>query len=69
MKIFIWDYVGELTDNYHSDGGLVVIADNDVRARALAEEQGVKFDNEPYVSHGTDATEEKVYIFRDAGCC
>ena len=69
-KVFIWSYVDNLTDNYHSGGGLVVIADNLEDAKILAMEKGVKFDDEiPTVYELKDIVEDKVYIFPDAGCC
>ena len=36
MKIFIWKYINNLTDNYHSGGGLVVIAETEAKARKKA---------------------------------
>jgi len=69
-KVFIWDYVSNLTDSYHSSGGLVVIADNLQDAKILAMEQDVKFDDEtPTVYELKDTVEDEVYIFPDAGCC
>ena len=69
-KVFIWDYVSNLTDSYHSSGGLVVIADNLQDAKILAMEQDVKFDDEtPTVYELKDIVEDEVYIFPDAGCC
>lgn len=77
MKVFIWQRIQELTDNYHSDGGLVVVAANLQRAVELAEAEGVKFSKEEdydeltptNVYNTDDSTEEKVFIFPDAGCC
>lgn len=36
MKIFIWKDIEQLTDHYHSGGGLAVIADSEDRARTIA---------------------------------
>ncbi len=71
MKIFIWENIEKLTDNWHSNGGLVVIAENITRAKELAREKGVKF-GKGYtgaITHKIDAIKEKVYIFENAGCC
>ena len=69
-KVFIWNIVAYLTNNYHSSGGLVVIADNLEDAKILAMEKDVKFDDEtPTVYELKDIVEDKVYIFPDAGCC
>lgn len=71
MKVFIWDYIRELTDNYHPDGGLVVIAENLENAIQLATLSGVVFNNELPVQElpVPEGTEAKVYVFPDAGCC
>ena len=69
-KVFIWNNVDNLTDRYHSEGGLVVIADNLQDAGILAMEKGVRFNDEtPTVYELKDTVEDKVYIFPDAGCC
>jgi len=72
-KVFIWNHVSNLTDSYHSSGGLVVIADNLEDAKILAMEKGVKFndnmDELSTVYELKDIVEDKVYIFPDAGCC
>lgn len=71
MKVFVWNYVCELTDSYHSGGGLIVFAETEERARQLAIEQGVKFgksenpDDVREVSGGAEA----IYVMPDAGCC
>jgi hypothetical protein len=73
MKVFIWTRIANLTDNYHSDGGLVVVADNLADATFLAENEGVTFAQEEintFIEYNTDdSAEEKVFIFPDAGCC
>ena len=69
-KVFIWNIVADLTNNYHSSGGLVVIADNLQDAGILAMEKGVRFNDEtPTVYELKDTVEDKVYIFPNAGCC
>jgi hypothetical protein len=76
MKVFIWEHIQKLTDNYHSDGGLVVVAANLQRAIELAEAEGVEFSKGDYdeltptnVYNTDDSADEKVFIFPDAGCC
>lgn len=73
MKVFIWNNINELTDNYHSDGGLVVVAKDLERAHELARNEGVEFAEDelaPTIEYNTDDfVEEKVFIFPDAGCC
>lgn len=77
MKVFIWTSIEKLTDNYHSEGGLVVVAKDLERAYELARNEGVEFTTNEYsdeltpdvVYNTDDSAEEKVFIFPDAGCC
>jgi hypothetical protein len=74
MKVFIWFNIDQLTDNHHSDGGLVVIADNEQDARIIAMERGVVFsdDEKPEVYKLDDehlGSKNKIFIFPNAGCC
>ena len=78
MKLYIWNYLEGLTDNYHSGGGLVIVTDRDA-SEALDAYNG---DTRDYSSKGTlrelpeaDTTmevvsdKEQVWVFPDAGCC
>mgnify|MGYP001157835008 CR=1 FL=1 len=73
MKIFIFENVSELTDRYHSDGGLAVIA----KDRKHAEKMTVNVHIEITESEWEDVIvydlkheeEPRMYIFPDAGCC
>lgn len=75
MKTYIFDYISDLTDNYHSGGGLVIIADNKEDAKELYASKN--FDVEFYDEWWDDlsmeyeclAEEKNVFIFPDAGCC
>lgn len=73
MKIFIWERVDNATDNYHSGGGVMVIAENIEHAMKLAEEEGVTFSSKydsPYIEYELQGDNEpNVIIFPDAGCC
>lgn len=71
MKVFVWNYISNLTDNYHSGGGLIVFAEDEERARELAIAEGVKFTDTdvPDDVRIVDGGEEKVYVMPDAGCC
>lgn len=70
MKVFVWSNVSQLTNNYHSGGGLVVFAENLDRAMKLAVEQGVTFDGETLDDvRDVDGGVEAVYVMPDAGCC
>ena len=39
MKVVMWQRIRQATDSYHSEGGVVVFAETEERARALANEQ------------------------------
>jgi len=71
MKVFVWDYISNLTDNYHSGGGLIVFAENVERAMELAIAEGVTFSESDNLVDVriVDGGEEQVYIMQDAGCC
>lgn len=73
MKVFIWHNV-EVTENYHSGGGLVVIANDEKEARDSANKViGVNLlaEEAPDVIEYLlkDSTKPVVYIHPDAGCC
>ena len=83
MKLFIWKLVQNLTDREHSTGGLVVVADNEDRARALVrahktEGYNSKSMHTPQLSDSykpdivlqlADGAAEMVLDFPNAGCC
>lgn len=79
MRIFIFEYIEDLTDHYHSSGGLVVVADNELDARSLLDthldtEASGPTDEEWAESKSyrlTDSVyyEPKVFVFPDSGCC
>ncbi len=77
MKVFVWERVGECSDNYHSEGGVVVFAATEERARKLANTRkgcNILPDEKPdevrWVLDGDDVDGvEAVYIMPDAGCC
>lgn len=73
MKCFIWTEVDELTNRWHSGGGLIVIHETVEQARQLAVENNVKFDNtsmEPDMVYNLEGVvQPDIYIFPNAGCC
>lgn len=70
MNVYIWEYVAKCTDNYHSEGGVVVFAEFEERARELAKEKGCTIaEDELPVVREVVWGEEYVYVFPDAGCC
>lgn len=82
MRLYVYEYIEELTDRYHSGGGLMLITDKDPQefyAEWVANNNASKSgweDNypttelpEPTYAVSTQATESKVFIFKDSGCC
>lgn len=72
MKVFVWERIDNATDNYHSEGGLVVFAETEDRARELANAQSgceLKPEEAPDEVRDVEGGEEKVFVMPDAGCC
>lgn len=73
MKVFIWVRVDKCTDNYHEEGGVTVIAEDEGRARTLANSIkgcAIRQDEMPDRVVEADPSElEGAFIFPDAGCC
>lgn len=76
MRMFIWESVDGLTDNWHDGGAAVVVAPDLERARerlratARKPEACEAFTTDPdrvFDLSGTPA--EEVFIFANAGCC
>jgi hypothetical protein len=73
MKIFVWQQVKNCTDNWHSEGGVVVVAENLARAKEIAAQKGCIIDDGEWpdmVSTLYDFEyEERIFIMPNAGCC
>jgi hypothetical protein len=83
MSIYIWERVNMMSDNYHSEGGVVVVAKGLERAREIAREHfnpekeheiltdydTTVFDTEPHKVFKVTSKEEYYCDFPDAGCC
>lgn len=67
MRMFVWEYIGGLTDRWHSGGGLMVVAETVERAREIAPGNTSGEPDAVYELEGEP--EEKVFIFPDSGCC
>lgn len=70
MKLFVWNYLIGLTDNYHDGGGLVIIAEDLVEANLLVTSE-TEFNEVLPLPDLTRECEGPVYIkvHADAGCC
>lgn len=72
MKVFIWDRVENCSPSYHPEGGVVVFAETEARAREVANAiKGCNIFPEEMPREAIDcaAVAERCYIFPDAGCC
>jgi hypothetical protein len=74
MKVFVWADVDRCSDNYHANGGVVVFADSEERARELANATrgcAIKESETPDDVRGIAGEDqpEAVFIFPNAGCC
>lgn len=72
MKVFVWERIENATTSYHSQGGVVVFAADEARARELANATGgctIASTERPDDVRDVDGGDEKVYIMADQGCC
>jgi len=76
LKLYLWEYVDHVSDNWHPEGGLVVIAEDMKRAMELIYIEGcIKLSSKEleeviiYDLNPLKTYEEKIYVFPDAGCC
>lgn len=74
MKVFVWENVEQVSNNWHSDGGVVVFANDESRAREIANSTpGCNIKDNEVPSDIRDLrgskNKEAVYIFPNAGCC
>lgn len=72
-NVYVWNRLDKLTDNYHCEGGLVVVAGSLDRAREIAVQRVPTCDPSPDPDQvwplAAGAIEEQVFCFPDAGCC
>lgn len=72
MKLYIFEDVWNLTDNYHSSGAYVVITDGDpfeIIYKSRNDDEALEFAEDLVWVIDTDQTEENLFAFPDAGCC
>jgi len=72
MNVYIWKHIEKVSDRYHEDGGVVVFAETEEMARALANSDGeCKIKPEEMPDHVRSCADgpEMVFIFPNAGCC
>ena len=74
MKVFILEYVDNLTERYHSEGGMVIIAKDLLQAKELILDDKYCNPTDEEWNNAIaydliDNPDPKVFIFPDAGCC
>lgn len=71
MKVFVWYNVERCSDNYYKDGGVVVFAESESRAREIANAvDGCQIRDDEMPDDVRDCNgEERVFIMPVAGCC
>lgn len=74
MKMFVFEYIDKVSDRYHSEGGLMVVAKDKEQVVELIEEYGdIEITKEEWknviIYELSKDEEPKVFIFPDAGCC
>lgn len=74
MKIFLFKRIDELTEYYHSEGGLVVVANDLEDAKnQIADDTNMQITDEEWanvkVFELAEKYERQMFIFPDAGCC
>ena len=79
MEIYIWERLDSVSENYHKEGGLVVVARDIDHVKELVMEYNSKFPD-PVIDFGQNIKHCTVYqlseevrpwifVFPDAGCC
>ena len=74
MRLFLFKRIDQVSENYHSEGGLVIVANNLDHARAIIMDMA---DIEPTDEEWAEVVTfdlaadyaPTVYVFPDAGCC
>lgn len=73
MKLFIWHNIDDVTDYFHTSGGLVVVAEDLAAARASLSDlpkdcQAHRADPD-YTYELANGRGPNVIVFPDSGCC
>lgn len=70
LTLYVWPRIRQATNNYHTAGGVLVVAPTEERARIMAAMQGAVIDTteHPTIVRSVEGP-EGVVIFPDAGCC
>jgi len=81
MKMYLWERLDQVSENYHCEGGLVVIAKDKkevkklIKAKNEAEEWGpdIEIKDEEWkdvkIFEMNENNNPEIFYFPDAGCC
>lgn len=74
MKMFIFKYIDQVSGNYHTEGGLMVVAEDKEAVQKLIEnEEYIEITEEEWeqvvIYDLKNEEESKIFVFPDAGCC
>lgn len=71
MKLFLWKFLDHVSYRWHSDGGLVIVAESLAAAKSLAsKDEDIIIDKEPdYIYEVAGQPDQQIFVFRNAGCC
>lgn len=74
MNVYVFERIEKATDNWHEEGGLMVVAKSVERAKEMIEaEPTIEVTDEEWAevlviaAHGD--TDERLITFPDTGCC
>lgn len=74
MNTYIFKYIDQVSENYHSGGGLLIVAESKERAIELIDDESyVEVTDEEWaeaiVIKTFKSEKERLITFPDAGCC
>lgn len=74
MKMYVFEYIDQVSPNYHTEGGLMVVAkDKDQVIKLIEAEGDIEITSDEWekviIYELKNNEEPKVFVFPDAGCC
>jgi len=74
MKIFIFENLNQVSERYHPEGGLAVIAkDKDQVYQLIASDKCIEVTDDEWqkvwIYDLAGDVEPRIFVFPDAGCC
>lgn len=74
MKMFVFEYIDQVSPNYHPEGGLMIVAKDKEQLEELIKAEGdIEITNEEWekviIYKLANEEEPRVFVFPDAGCC